>query len=91
MALTPRGEIYFTATTQNYVMAKSADPDEKVNVVSFQWNWEFNYPDHRTPDGQPVRTVGSSSEIPLLVLPTEGGSAEYCGWIASQTARPDLK
>jgi periplasmic divalent cation tolerance protein len=25
-------------------------------------------------------------ELPaLLVLPTEGGSAEYCGWIASQT------
>jgi periplasmic divalent cation tolerance protein len=29
-------------------------------------------------------------ELPaLLVLPTEGGSAEYCGWIASQTARPE--
>ena len=28
-------------------------------------------------------------ELPaLLVLPTEGGSAEYCGWIVSQTARP---
>lgn len=67
---------YFTATTQNYVMAKSENPDEKVNVVSFQWNWEFNYPDHRTPDGQPVRTVGSSSEIPLLVLPT-GSSIQY--------------
>ncbi len=26
-------------------------------------------------------------ELPaLLVLPTEGGSAEYCGWIARQTA-----
>jgi periplasmic divalent cation tolerance protein len=24
----------------------------------------------------------------LLVLPTEGGSAEYCGWIASQTKTP---
>ena len=29
-------------------------------------------------------------ELPaLLVLPTEGGSAEYCGWIASQTESPD--
>jgi periplasmic divalent cation tolerance protein len=26
-------------------------------------------------------------ELPaLLVLPTEGGSAEYCGWIASETS-----
>jgi periplasmic divalent cation tolerance protein len=29
-------------------------------------------------------------ELPaLLVLPTDGGSAEYCGWIVSQTGIPD--
>ncbi|MDA3649240.1 cytochrome c oxidase subunit II [Saccharopolyspora indica] len=67
---------YFTAVTQNYVLAKPANPDQKVNVVAFQWNWEFNYPEYKTPDGQPVRTVGSSSEIPLLVLPTDE-SIEY--------------
>ncbi|WP_433871994.1 aa3-type cytochrome oxidase subunit II [Saccharopolyspora sp. CA-218241] len=67
---------YFTAVTQNYVLAKPANPDQRVNVVSFQWNWEFNYPEYRTPDGQPVRTIGSSDEIPLLVLPT-GQSIEY--------------
>jgi cytochrome c oxidase subunit II len=67
---------YFTAVSQNYVLAKPAKPAETVNVVSFQWNWEFNYPEHRTPDGRPVRTVGSSSEIPLLVLPT-GSTIEY--------------
>jgi periplasmic divalent cation tolerance protein len=27
----------------------------------------------------------------LLVLPTEGGSAEYCSWIASQTGRLDSR
>ncbi len=31
-------------------------------------------------------------ELPaLLVLPTEGGSAAYCGWIASQTAIEEPK
>ena len=31
-------------------------------------------------------------ELPaLLVLATEGGSAEYCGWIAAQTQSPELK
>jgi periplasmic divalent cation tolerance protein len=31
-------------------------------------------------------------ELPaLLVLPTEGGSAEYCGWIASQTQSSEPK
>jgi periplasmic divalent cation tolerance protein len=31
-------------------------------------------------------------ELPaLLVLPTEGGSTEYCGWIADQTQSPERK
>jgi len=31
-------------------------------------------------------------ELPaLLVLPTEGGSEEYCGWIASQTQSPEQR
>jgi periplasmic divalent cation tolerance protein len=29
-------------------------------------------------------------EVPaLLVLPTEGGSDDYCGWIVSQTREPE--
>ncbi|HET9138722.1 cytochrome c oxidase subunit II [Actinophytocola sp.] len=63
---------YFTVTTQNYVLAK-ADPqdvDVTVDVTGFQWNWEFAYQGSKTPDGEVVRTVGSSDEIPLLVLPT---------------------
>jgi cytochrome c oxidase subunit II len=60
---------YFTISTQNFVEKKVADPDVTVKVVGFQWNWEFDYPGYKTPDGQDVKTVGSSSEIPLLVLP----------------------
>ena len=31
-------------------------------------------------------------ELPaLLVIPTQGGSAEYCGWIANQTDSPASK
>jgi cytochrome c oxidase subunit II len=39
-------------------------------VNAFKWNWQFVYPDSNGPDGEPVNTVGSSSEIPILVLPT---------------------
>ncbi|MDR7303081.1 aa3-type cytochrome oxidase subunit II [Haloactinomyces albus] len=67
---------YFTATTQNYVMAEEENPDEVVDVVAFQWNWEFKYPEYRTPSGQPVSTIGTSSRTPLLVLPTDS-SIEY--------------
>ncbi|MEJ2858069.1 MULTISPECIES: aa3-type cytochrome oxidase subunit II [unclassified Saccharothrix] len=63
---------YFTAVTQNYVIKKSADPDVTVDVIAFQWNWEFRYPEYKTDrDDTPVSTVGSSGEIPLLVLPAD--------------------
>ncbi|OZM70011.1 cytochrome C oxidase subunit II [Amycolatopsis antarctica] len=62
---------FFTATTEADVLDKKDDPDVTVDVVAFQWNWEFRYPSEgKTMEGQPVSTVGSSAEIPLLVLPT---------------------
>ncbi|MGH3625874.1 MAG: aa3-type cytochrome oxidase subunit II [Sciscionella sp.] len=71
---------YFTTVVQNNVL-RHVKPDVPVNVVAFQWNWEFDYPNTQIkdpsgkpvpgPDGKPqiVRTIGTSQEIPLLVLP----------------------
>ena len=68
---------YFTAVTQNYVNDQSEDPDVTVDVVAFQWNWEFRYPDYKTGTSDlPVSTVGSSGEIPLLVVP-QGQSIRF--------------
>jgi cytochrome c oxidase subunit II len=55
---------------QNNVNDLDDVPDLKVDVVAFQWNWQFTYPDTRTPDGVPVTTIGTSDTIPILVLPT---------------------
>lgn len=60
---------YFTAVTQNYVTDKSGKPDVNVDVIAFQWNWEFQYPDHKTEEGKVVSTVGTSGEVPIMVLP----------------------
>ncbi len=77
------GLFYFTVTTQNSVLDKVEDPDVRVRVVGFQWNWEFQYlqDDKAGPDGQfdplqtemgtPVSTVGSSATVPILVVPTD--------------------
>ncbi|HEY3471693.1 MAG TPA: cytochrome c oxidase subunit II [Amycolatopsis sp.] len=69
---------FFTATTESKVLDKVPNPDVKVQVVAFQWNWEFKYEDEsaKKADGQQVSTVGSSGEIPLLVLPV-GKVIEY--------------
>ncbi len=61
---------YFTLSTQDFVLKKIPNPNLKVSVIAFQWNWEFDYQGYKTPDGQTVKTIGSSAEIPVLVLPT---------------------
>jgi cytochrome c oxidase subunit 2 len=68
---------FFTATTESQVLDKKPNPDVTVNVTAFQWNWEFDYPNEpKDATGQMIRTVGSSSEIPLLVVPT-GKTIQY--------------
>jgi cytochrome c oxidase subunit 2 len=62
---------FYTVVVQNKVLEKSAHPDETIAVNAFKWNWQFVYPETTGPDGQPVNTVGSTSEIPILVLPTD--------------------
>jgi cytochrome c oxidase subunit 2 len=61
---------YYTAVTQTYVNKERPNPDVLVSVVGFKWNWEFVYPRETDSNGVPVQTVGSSEEIPILVLPT---------------------
>jgi cytochrome c oxidase subunit 2 len=61
---------FFTVTVQNKVLDRSETPDTTIQVNAFKWNWQFVYPDAPGPDGQPVNTVGNSTEIPILVVPT---------------------
>jgi cytochrome c oxidase subunit 2 len=62
---------FFTVVVQDKVQTKSADPDTTIAVKAFKWNWEFEYPDAEGQDGEPVSTVGTSSQVPILVLPTD--------------------
>jgi cytochrome c oxidase subunit 2 len=62
---------FFTVVVQDKVKTVSAHPDETVAVKAFKWNWQFTYPGKLDSTGQAVSTVGSSTEIPILVLPTD--------------------
>lgn len=73
---------YFTAVAQNSVQAQAEDPDLRVGVTGFQWNWEFrylgdepteegSYDPLETESGEPITTVGTSTTIPILVVPTD--------------------
>jgi cytochrome c oxidase subunit II len=63
---------YFTAITENYVDKESKNPDVSVTVVAFKWNWQFRYDQERdVATGQPADTIGTSNQIPILVLPVD--------------------
>jgi cytochrome c oxidase subunit II len=61
---------FYTVVVQNRVQERSADPDLTVAVNAFKWNWQFVYPDTSGENGEPVDTIGTSEEVPILVLPT---------------------
>ena len=75
------GLFYYTAVTENYVDKLSAHPDVTVQVDAFKWNWQFEYLESKgaqTSYGQgdpaadePLSTVGSDDEIPVLVIPVD--------------------
>ena len=62
---------YFTVVVQNVVDREPSGNELKIDVTAFQWNWEFQYPGTRNPAGQTVATIGTTAEVPLLVLPTD--------------------
>jgi cytochrome c oxidase subunit 2 len=61
---------YYTVVTQNIVTTTTPKADTNVTVTAFKWNWRFSYDDRKDPrTNQNVYTVGSSTEIPVLVVP----------------------
>ncbi|MEO7124940.1 MAG: cytochrome c oxidase subunit II [Nakamurella sp.] len=62
--------IFYTgATVQNEVLKMNPNPDVVVNVTAFKWNWDFAYEGSTTPSGGLIHTIGTSEEVPVLILP----------------------
>jgi cytochrome c oxidase subunit II len=60
---------FYTVVDENYVNDTSKEPDLQVSVLAFKWNWQFGYVGQQDSSGRFVQTVGSTDEIPVLVLP----------------------
>ncbi|WP_449405180.1 aa3-type cytochrome oxidase subunit II [Haloactinospora alba] len=67
---------YFTARDQTYLLETDEPADVNVEVVAFQWSWQFNYldePKSEAGDGAEPETrfstVGTPDDLPTLVLP----------------------
>ncbi|MCA1710855.1 MAG: cytochrome c oxidase subunit II [Actinobacteria bacterium] len=56
---------YYTAVSENFVNNAKKNPDVVVDIVGFQWNWQFNYRDAG------VQVTGSPSQPATMVLPVD--------------------
>jgi cytochrome c oxidase subunit II len=55
----------FSVATQEHIGSLDDEPDVEVEVVGFQWSWEFRYA------REDVRVVGEPGEPPQMVLPLD--------------------
>jgi cytochrome c oxidase subunit 2 len=69
---------YFTARDENYINRLPPHPDVVVNVIGYQWSWQFQYPQYQVPgsatkyvtmNGEPWIPGGGSGRLPQLVIP----------------------
>ena len=70
---------YFTARDENYINKLSPHPDVVVNVIGYQWSWQFQYPQYQVPgsvtryvtvNGLPWTPGSAPRQLPQLVIPT---------------------
>jgi cytochrome c oxidase subunit II len=57
---------YFTATDENYVDKLAPNPQVVVNVLGFQWSWQFNYPQYGVTN---VGNMYGEGPLPVLEVP----------------------
>ena len=58
---------YFTAKDENYIDQLNPNPQVVVNVLGFQWSWQFNYPQYHVTN---VGNMYGQGPLPVLEIPT---------------------
>jgi cytochrome c oxidase subunit 2 len=64
---------YYTAKDENYIDSLPPKPAVTVNVVGYQWSWQFQYPQYKMANGTGWVTDNGTmypGPLPLLELPT---------------------
>ncbi len=56
---------YYTAVNENFINKTTKNPDLTVDVVGFQWNWQFQYPKEK------LQVTGTPTQPAVMVLPAD--------------------
>jgi cytochrome c oxidase subunit 2 len=57
---------YFTAKDENYIDKVQPNPAVKVDVLGFQWSWQFHYPQYNVTN---VGAMWGEGTLPVLEIP----------------------
>ena len=57
---------YYTARDEDYITTLTSSPAVTVDVVGYQWSWQFNYPQYKVTENG----VMYPGPLPVLELPT---------------------
>ena len=76
------GLFWRTVVVENYVNKLSANPDVRVQVDAFKWNWQFEYHSYKGQDGQQHQTV-YKGEQSVVVGDDNPGQKQTCDEAAS--------
>ena len=68
-----------SVVTQVDVNALSDDPDVVVDVIGYQWQWEFRYPE------EGARSTAAGQDPAVLVLPVDSTAVSYTHLRAHET------
>jgi cytochrome c oxidase subunit 2 len=71
---------YFTARDENQLNKLSANPDVTVEVVGFQWDWQFNYqtgPDDKTAKTLATITGDNAHNAPAMLELPAGATVRF--------------
>jgi cytochrome c oxidase subunit II len=58
---------YYTAKDENYIDTITSKPNVIVNVLGFQWSWQFNYPQYHVTN---TGNMWQEGPLPVLEIPT---------------------
>jgi cytochrome c oxidase subunit 2 len=82
----------FSVATEGNVTDTRDDPDVRIEVVGFQWSWQFRYPDEDVSiDGEPgeppemVLPVGQTTQLELVA-----NDVDHSFWVPDFLSKRDL-